>query len=133
MTNDSLLLLAEPGSTSINLSKATRLKVLAFRPTSENVEWVTAALRTVALGHRDLRQVSIYVRFDPNLTNIGVNVGQAIGEEIFRQCLDLDRLLAQLWESHSILPEIMSPDKTRDMVDRIGCLFPEIRKKRMLG
>ena len=133
-TNDSPLLPAQPGSVSVNLSKATSLKALALRPEPRNVKWVSTALQTITLEHQDLRKISIYLYFDDStLAFLGIHVRQAIGEEVFRQWLDIDHFLAQLWESHSIHPEIMSTtgSETEDMRDCIACLLPQITKKRM--
>ena len=34
------------------------------------------------------------------------NFGRAIGDPIYREWLELDHLLVQLWESHSIRPKV---------------------------
>lgn len=57
----SLLFLGEAIPVSIDFSKATKLRDVAFRPGSSNVEWVTATLQTISPAHQNLRQISIYV------------------------------------------------------------------------
>ena len=120
-TDDSVLLLGEPRPTSIDLSKATKLTNVRFCAESMGVEWITEALQTVTLEHRDLRQISIHVPyyFTPEVT----------GDETHEVWLELDRLLVQLWESHSIHPKVTYPKpdgEQRAVRDCIGCLFPEI-------
>ena len=65
------LILFPVGSTStpVDLSDATRLKDVSFWVRSRNVDWITAALRTITPEHRDLRQISIYVCY----TDVGTN------------------------------------------------------------
>ena len=112
---------------SIDLSKAIRLKDVAFWPEWQSVEWITIALQTIK--HQHLRQISICVHFGSVLTSLGANVGQLVGEHVVLQWLDLDHLLAQLWESHFIRPRIisMTPDEEQGTRrDSIGCLLPEI-------
>ena len=104
-----------------------RLEDVVLRPEWRNVEWITMALQTTK--HRDLRQISICVHFGSVLTSFGANVGQLGGEHVVWQWLDLDRLLAQLWESHFIRPMIisMTPDEEQGTGrDCVLSLLPEI-------
>jgi len=120
------------GSHSADLSKATILKDVAFRVISWNVKWITTALRTVTPQHRDLRQISIFAAHYSTLVNIGGNVRRITGEQTLGQWLELDRLLAQLWESHSIRPKILYnafPGKEKIIRDWVGCLLPEITER----
>ena len=117
-----------PGS--FDLSNATRLRDLVLRPGSQAVGWITTALQTIPPQHRGLRQISIYVAY--YLTTFGAEVGQFLGEGTLRQWLDLDRLLVQFWESHSIRPRVGSVrlgQNPQKMEDCIRCLFPEITKR----
>jgi len=63
-------------------------------------------LRTVTPSHRNLQEISLYVPdvpYGPTLNYAdSANVKRAVGEAIYEQWMELDRLLAQLWESHSI-------------------------------
>jgi len=78
-------------------------------------------LRTITPKHRDLQHISIYMpRYLPTI-HAGVSVRQIVGEEVFREWLDLDRLLIQFWESRSIRPKI-----EWDARHYIGCLLPTV-------
>ena len=88
----------------IDLSKVTKLKDAAFGPGLWDVEWITMTLQTIAPAHRDLRQISIYIPYRSD--DLGRHFTQTIEEAILRQWLALDRLLVQLWESHSIRPRV---------------------------
>ena len=122
------MFLGESGSTSIDLSKATKLKDVAFQPNSWNVWWVTTALRTITPNHQDLRHLSIQTPQDPNLAGAAADPGQTVGETIDRQWSDLDLLLVQFWELRSIRPEVTYPTGQR-MRDFVGNLLPEITKR----
>jgi len=104
---------------------------VVFRLRSLSVEWVTVILRTITPKHQDLRQISIYVPFNSTLTSAGADVKRAVGERIVGEWSDLDRLLVQLWESHSIPPKFMSkePNEEQGARDCILCLLPEITKR----
>jgi len=132
---DLFLILAGCGPGSIDLSKAIKLKHSAFRVESRQVDWVTSALRTITPKHRDFRQITIYLAHDPTLWNVGTNVRQIVGELVFGQWLELDRLLAKLWESRSIRPQILyfAPlGNGKRITTRMGCLLPEITKRRII-
>jgi len=66
---------SEPGS--FDLSKATRLRDLVFRPESQSVEWITMALQTITPEHQDLQRVSIHIPY--HLTFFGLSVGRILG------------------------------------------------------
>jgi len=130
------LVLDGPKSTSLSLSKATKLRDVVIRPGSRRVEWITVALQTVGHEHRDLQQISIDA--PPFLTIIPSyiypDVGRAIGEGIFGQWLDLDRFLIHLQESRSIRTSAIRP-RTRSksgLTDCIGHMLPEITKRGMI-
>jgi hypothetical protein len=55
----------------------------------------------------------------------GASVRQAIGEEDLAQLLDLDRLLVQFWESHSVRLKVVcvTLEQGRDHIDH---LLPEV-------
>jgi len=117
----------------LNLSAATKLRDAFFRPTSLDVQWITMALQTITPEHRDLSQVSIYVSDD--VASVGANddVKKTIGEAIFGQWLDLDRLLVQLCESCSVRPKVIREAVVEGgpstMRDRIGSSLPETTKR----
>ena len=63
--------------------------------------------------------------------NIGADAEQTVGEANFKQWLNLDRLLVQVWESRSIRPKVIFTEQEgmSDMRDCMGCLLPEITKR----
>ncbi|KAF9789223.1 hypothetical protein BJ322DRAFT_1017929 [Thelephora terrestris] len=62
------------------------------------------ALKTLTYKHSDLQKVSIYM---DHYCGEPSNVRQAIGEEIYNQWMDLDRVLVRLWESNAIPTQII--------------------------
>jgi hypothetical protein len=116
------LLLPPAQSAPSDLSKATKLRYVAFRLNSWSVEWITAALRTITPGHRDIQQTSIHIPY--YLITVGVT-WRTIEEPIHGQWLGLDRLLVQLWESRLVRTRVIYTEK-RDMRDLVEHLLPEI-------
>ena len=114
--------------TSIDLSKATRLTSVVFRigALTSSVGWIDTALRTIAPGHRHLREISIHVSHSSE----GLDIREAIGEAAFGRWLDLDRVFVQLWESHSIYPQMRW--KQYDAESCLGRLLPEAAKRRIV-
>ena len=98
-----LLFPADPRSVSFNLSKATKLADVVFRPRMMRVEWISPALRVVTLEHRDLRRMCVDV---PYYFPSDGDVRKVIGEGFCEDWLDLDRTLIHLWESFSIRPNV---------------------------
>jgi len=97
-----------------------------FQVNSWHVEWVTKALQTIQPEHQALRQISIHAPY--HLTNAGTHVKETVGEQIFQQWLDLDRLLVQFWEARSIRPKVVAvtPHKEKqDVRNCIGYLLPD--------
>ena len=88
-------------------------------------------LQTITPKHRDLRQISIRIPFFLTVTyTYGDTISNAtptIGEPFREQWLDLDRLLVQLWESHSIRLRVVYLTRG-DLRDCIGSLLPEMTK-----
>jgi hypothetical protein len=62
------------------------------------------ALKTLTYKHSDLQKVLIY--FMNDLGGEPSNVRQAIGEDIYNQWMDLDRVLVRLWESNAIYIQV---------------------------
>ena len=119
--------------TSIDLSKATILGEVVFRPGSPSVTWVLAALRAIITEHRDVQQISVHIPFDVALVDVNIALGQTVREAIYREWLDLDCLLVQFWESHSVRPKVI-PDMTmwrgeQDVKHCVGRLLPEVTKR----
>jgi len=96
-------------------------------------------LRTIPLKHRDLRQISICGPYHSiharGAAGIGRTIGEAIPEMIRQQWLELDSLLVQFSESHSIRPGVTwgSPAwNMRDRIDIIELLLPEATRREIL-
>jgi len=120
---------SEPGL--LDLSTATNLHNLVFRPKFLDAEWITIALQTITSEHRDLQQILIHLPY--SLTMFGMDVGRFVGEATCRGWLDLDRLLVQLWESCSVCPKLecvrLGLTWWPGTKYYIGCLFPEMTKR----
>ena len=91
------------GSVTIDLSKATKLRDVVFRPRWAGVEWITTAFETIP-KHRELQKISI--GFPQFITSFGLDIiERAPG---YREWMDLDRRLVQFWESRPTGPKVIS-------------------------
>ena len=85
----------------IDLSKATKLREVAFNLDGIYNPWVTMTLKTVTPRHIDLQEITIssstLSRFVRRLPNIRRYAGHRL-----RQWMELDTVLVQLWESHPV-------------------------------
>ena len=94
----------------IDLSKATKLQdVMLVRV--PNLRWITAILRTITRDHKNLQRITIdasdvlnEAEFDDTLF---ADPSDILGRTTYERWLELDHLLAQLWESHSICLEVL--------------------------
>jgi len=130
---DNLLLFpVESGTAPIDLSRATKLKDVVFQyDEPQNIDWITKALRTVTPEHRDLQQIFVYMPRQLTHFDAGTDIRQALGESIAQQWLALDRLLIQLWKSHSIRSKVgyeMCGER-RNAEYWVGCLLPETTER----
>ena len=124
----SSLLVGNSTPAIIELSKATKLKDVSFRPKSMNIEWIALALRTITPKHRDLRQISIQAPYDATVrASSSAIVGRILGEQICGSWSDLDSLLVQLWEVRSIRSTVIC--MTQHERKYVGCLLREITKR----
>ncbi|KAF9780877.1 hypothetical protein BJ322DRAFT_287392 [Thelephora terrestris] len=98
----------------LDLSNAMKLKHLNFRWGRTHVRWITMTLQTVQ--SKDLRRITVFLR----------NILFAPAEETILEWHELDRLLVQLWISHSIRPRILYKDVVGGIVSR---LLPELTMK----
>jgi hypothetical protein len=112
----------------VDLSKATKLKDVVFRPGMRRAEWVVKALQTITPKNRDLRQLIIDIPHNCIFAGPGDNDEEGFGEPVHGQWPDLDRLLIQFWESHSIRPKVIFTAE-HGVEDSIGSLLPEITKR----
>ena len=119
----------------IDLSKATRLKIAQFDCGDQSAKWIAMALQTVTSRHRDLRQIGICI-YELIFDDPGADIRQMVGEVVYREWLDLDRLLVQFWELRSIRPKVryhaMSADKEKEAINCVSCLLPEMTKRGMI-
>ena len=79
------LFTGDPGPAPVDLSKATRLKDAEFWSVGLSARWITVALRTVTISHRDLQQISMYIPSHTPLDGTGANIRQAIGETAYER------------------------------------------------
>ena len=99
--------------------------------------WITLTLRTITRDHKNLQRVAIDASdttheavFDHDQP---IHPGEVLGDTAYKGWLELDGLLAQLWESHSICLEVLYDEF--DSVDENGarswmeCLLPEVMGK----
>jgi hypothetical protein len=127
-------------SNPIDLSKAKKTKHITFS-VSENPRWIIPTLRTLTPAHKNFQQISLDVslisfhRLEVENMDAMDSAGfkDAIGEAVCRGYLELDLLLAQLWESHSIHPEVtfavqqwVDLTRARSLVES---LLPEVSKR----
>ena len=112
-----------------NLSKTTKLKAVALiwwlRP-----GWILETLRTVTRDHKDLEWVTLQAVSGRGLNERCEGVKDAIGEAAYREWLELDQVLAELCESHSVQLRVaynlhvdMDGSKERDGME---VLLPEV-------
>ena len=113
---------ARSTATSFDLSVATKLKHLTFKCAGPSIQWITVALRTVE--SKNLQGIALW----PN-TDVFAHIDM-VTEPILQQWYDLDRLLVQLWTSHSIRPKVTyeTGGRRMDMKDHVPHLLPELTK-----
>ena len=113
-----------PHSARVNLDKATKLKHVALVCLLQP-GWVFRTLRTVTQNHRELEWITLSVLSSWGLSNRN-DVRGAVEETTYLAWLELDRLLAQLHESHSIrLKVLYDVDESRER-RRMKVLLPEV-------
>ena len=76
-----------------------------------NPHWVALTLRTVTRDHGNLQQISLetpWKSYGMRLCSEDpADLAQEVGETSYQGWLELDNVLAQLWESHSIRPRVI--------------------------
>jgi len=110
-----------PRASFPDLSKASKLKDLMFLCGGTNINWITAALRTV--GSKHLQHITIRLHT--------ATLRGTTEEMDHREWQDLDRLLVQFWTSHSIRPRLVhSPNSVgRNVRDRAPSFLPELTRR----
>jgi len=127
------LFVVDTSLTSIDLSKATKLEDVVFRPGSPNVAWITRALQTVTSKHRDIRRISIILPRIFTPTHPAHGVVLVIGQNMCDQWSELDHLFVKFWELHRIRPMMVyatsADDKHKFCIE---CLLPEVTKREIM-
>jgi hypothetical protein len=81
----------------LDLSKLAKLKHVEFLWGRWDIQWITTSLQTAK--SKCLRQITITINPFPSFFT-------QVGETIYREWQDLDRLLVDLWTSRSIVPKL---------------------------
>jgi hypothetical protein len=106
-----------------------KLREVALWLTSDPT-WIKNSLRTILSEHRDLQKVLIYG--DPYydiLPNEPVGSKEVFGEEIYKQWMELDGLLVQLWESRAVRTKLTVRRKEGRVHNLATGLLPEMTKR----
>ena len=132
---NSLLPLPDIYKSSIDMSKAGKLKDVGFLGSSSGVQWVTRSLQTITSNHRHLKQIALDTPSVPHFNHLdAVLIRRTIGETTYGDWLELDRLLAKLCESHSIHLKVLHlPESVRGVGSCVETLLPEVTKRGMVG
>ena len=135
-TSGSPLLAVPPLSAQINLVKATKLKDAAFMCRTDP-RWILMTLQTITPNHK-LQQVSLGMTSGVSLGRTDpAGIRHAIGEAAYLEWLELDRLLVQLSESHSIHVKVFYfgyPGAAgRGERGRMNILLPEVMARGIAG
>lgn len=120
----------------MDLSRATKLKDATFIFIVDP-GWITSTLRTITCDHGNFQRLTIDAT-DVLATFRNANLIDLVdilGETTYEEWLELDDLLARLWESHSTCLEVqynsvkgleMEEDRA---VSWMTCLLPEVMRK----
>jgi hypothetical protein len=110
----------------IDLSKATKLRNMAL-VCETDPNCITSTLNTISPEHRDLQKISICVASHHNISaEDPVDSKEVVGEEIYKQWMELDGRLVQLWEAHAAPTKVMA---RRDKFKLVTGLLPELTKR----
>ena len=117
---------------SIDFSEVKKLKEVTLRCGNMDIMWIILALQTITSEHGDLQQISIRVPHHSNSIANPARTRQSVGEKIYSQWMDLDRLLVQSWEARAIRLKIMYSAYMKEEEATsvyVGVLLPEITKR----
>ena len=95
-------------------------------------------LRTITHNHTMFKRIRISTFYGSDHTPGGLDdIRDRIGESAYQEWLELDRLLVQLLESHSICLEIMYDEfvegAERKKRSRMNILLPEVMRRGTAG
>lgn len=113
------------------MSKARKLKQVAFRFDINYLAWITAALGTITPQHKYLRQIVLHIPSPSPLDDDEpVKIGETLTEEACSQWRDLDRLLVRLYELQEVHTKVVCTGKEQEEVWKsLGVLLPEMAKR----
>ena len=115
------------GPATIDLSEATKLRDVVFRPESLNVKWIATAFQTATAKHQELQKISINLPYRVTFLDLDTIKLSAI----YREWLDLDHHLVQFVETRSVGPKVISTawvGRNWNARGHIECLLPEMMK-----
>jgi hypothetical protein len=127
----------QAGDTSnffLDLSMATRLESLTFRPWTMDVEWVIRTLNTIPGDHGNIKIRLVYDILRVKLPASGLEFANAVSPTILGQWLRLDKLIVQLWESSKIPTNVLCHDPREGWLAwgvgvATGTLLPEATRR----
>ena len=100
----------------LDLSEATKFGHLEFRWGSSNVQRITAALQIIK--SKTLQHISLHL-----------GTVDTIGDAVFQEWQDLDRLLVQFWTLHPIHLQVTYEMGEGDLRDHLPGLLPELTRR----
>ena len=105
----------------LDLSKTAKLINVELWSDTPDIQWITESLRSVEF--KNLRQVEITIDPLASLVN-------PVLEMFLRDLVDLDRLLVELWTSHSVVLKVICREVDGrsllpEITDRQGVHVPE--------
>lgn len=113
----------------VDLSKAAKLREVAFWFGPGATAGITNTLRSISPEHRDLKKVSIYADLWCDRSPNGpIDPKEVVGEVIYKQWMDLDALLVQLWESQSIRTKLVG-EKAGRAYRLFTSLLPQVTER----
>jgi hypothetical protein len=114
-------------------SKVARLKDVTLYFKDLSVAWVASTLKTIASGHRDLREVSIKGQAFSDSTDWPTDAAD-VEDDIREEWVNLERTLIQLWESHGVCTKVMYHSRRREESrELVEDLLPEATKRGIVG
>ena len=114
----------ESAPIQIDLSKATRLRVITFQSGSTRIGWIARTLETITVEHQGLQRIVIGL---DRIAGLGGADPSTMG------WLDLDRLLVQFRESRFVHAWLGCTSNPPGWLTRYTArLFPELTKREIV-
>ena len=117
-------------SVPFDLSQATKLEYVGFRPVSLRIGWITRALRAITDEHQALRRILVVL--DVPIFWNSPHIRKTEG--LFEQWLDLDRILVHLLDSFSIRANVrwVVGKSIGIVADSVEDFLPEMTRRGMV-